>query len=426
MSIIERTKGTIRFAFKDSLKILCKSPNQTSLIYLHFSYGQIRFKYSTGYSSCLNDWDVQKQRIRNKAHILNRSEINDYLNRLESELKKELTRLDSLGIPISTKNLKSKLDEITNKAQSPDATNDITFFQYYDVFLKRKEGHVKPVTIRSYKQTKRLLEEFNSNIDFNDIDYDFYDNFKRFLENDNKTLNTIGKHIKNLRTVLNSATKDGHNNKMVYSSSHFKVSSELTTAIYLNEVELERIRNLNLSGFPKLDWARDIFLIGCYTGQRVSDYNGLTKENFYENDGVRFFKIKQKKTGKEVFCPITKEIDSILKKPNHNGEPPKKMNEQDINEYIKKVGSKAKIDTIVINEVTRGGEKVKESLKKCDLIGTHTARRSFCTNMYKKGMPIYEIMHFSGHSTEKEFYKYIRIEKEERALSIAKSGYFNI
>ena len=60
------------------------------------------------------------------------------------------------------------------------------------------------------------------------------------------------------------------------------------------------------------------------------------------------------------------------------------------------------------------------------MISTHTARRSFCTNMYKKGMPIYDIMHFSGHASEKEFYKYIRIEKEQRAIKIAQSGFFNL
>jgi hypothetical protein len=35
-------------------------------------------------------------------------------------------------------------------------------------------------------------------------------------------------------------------------------------------------------------------------------------------------------------------------------------------------------------------------------------------------------MHFTGHTTEKEFYKYIRIKDEERAAHIAQSGYFNL
>ncbi|MCW5514728.1 site-specific integrase [Muriicola sp. Z0-33] len=426
MSVIERTKGTIRFAFKESLKSLSKTPNQSSLIYLHFSYGKKRFKYSTGYSCSFNDWDLQKQRVRNKAHILNRGEINDYLNRLESELKKELTRLDSLGIPITIEGLKSKLDQITSKSESKEDDGTVAFYQYYDVFLKRNENRLKPITLRSYRQTRRLLKEFNTKLNFDDFDYDFYDDFVQFLQEDGKKANTVGKHIKNLKAVLRSATNDGHNQNLIFTSRHFKVISELTTAIYLNEDELEKIRTLDLSGFPNWDRARDIFIIGCYTGQRVSDYNGLTDNNFHESEGIRFFRIHQQKTGKEVFCPITKEIDYIINKTVNNGLPPKKMNEQDINEFIKEVGRKASIDEIITTKFTKGGKLVSKNLPKYQLIATHTARRSFCTNMYKKGMSTYEIMHFSGHSTEKEFYKYIRIEKEQRAVNIAKSGYFNL
>ena len=51
---------------------------------------------------------------------------------------------------------------------------------------------------------------------------------------------------------------------------------------------------------------------------------------------------------------------------------------------------------------------------------------SFCTNKYKQGMRITDIMHFSGHKTEREFQKYIRIQGEERTNYIVGQGYFNI
>jgi hypothetical protein len=46
--------------------------------------------------------------------------------------------------------------------------------------------------------------------------------------------------------------------------------------------------------------------------------------------------------------------------------------------------------------------------------------------MYLKKMPVFDIMLFSGHKTEKEFYKYIRIKDEERASHIVNQGFFNI
>lgn len=423
MAIVERSKGKIRFAFKDAMKDLVKHPKKESLLMLHFSYGKIRFKYSTGYYSCYRNWDYQKQRVRNKATLINSGYVNDKLNTLETELYKEVSSIESKQGAINKKALRQKLDELTNKSKEEEV-KDLIFFEYIDRFLDRKQGKIASVTLRSYKQTKRLLSEFNGNLQFEDIDLDFYYDFIEFLEQDDKSLNTIGKHIKNLKSFLNSATQDGFNKNLVYTNSAFKAPKEQTTAIYLDETELKKMADYDFSGYANWGKARDKFLIGCYTGQRVSDYNGLTKTNFYLKDGVQFFRIKQKKTGKEVFCPITLEIQAILSK--YDGNPPPKMNEQDINEFIKEVGRKVGIKEMVTNTYTKGGIQKADEIMKYKLIGTHTARRSFCTNMYKKGMPIYDVMNFSGHSTEREFYKYIRIEKEQRAIKIAQSGYFNL
>lgn len=426
MKVIDRAKGTIRFTFKKPLKYLTKNPNEQSLILLHYSYGSKRFKYSTGYSCCYYDWDTHKQRVRNKVHILNRTEINDYLNHLELELGREVSRLVSIGEPIEVEHLKLWLDKLTNRIEEEPDDEEMNFYRYCEVFINRKKGKIKDVTLRSYRQTIKLLKRFNPNLDFGDIDYEFQSDFVRFLEEDEKSLNTIAKHFKNLKVILGSATKDGFNTNLKYLSADFKIGTEQTTEIYLDEEEINKLFQLDLSGFPKLERARDIFLIGCYTGQRVSDYNGLTDKDICVIEGVPFFKIRQKKTGKEVYCPITKEIRAIVDAPRNDGNPPLKMNEQEINNCIKEVGRKAKIDKPIRNIFTKGGRKVEESLPKYKMIGSHTARRSFCTNMYKKGMSTFEIMQFSGHTTEREFYKYIRIEKEQKAVQIAKKGFFNL
>ena len=98
----------------------------------------------------------------------------------------------------------------------------------------------------------------------------------------------------------------------------------------------------------------------------------------------------------------------------------------DINENIKELGRSLGFAKKIKCEFTKGGKKVIEMIPKHDLIMTHTARRSFCTNMYLKKMPVFDIMLFSGHKSEKEFYKYIRIKGEERAEHIVGKGFFNI
>jgi integrase len=248
------------------------------------------------------------------------------------------------------------------------------------------------------------------------------------MESENYALNTIGKHIKNFKTFLNYALAEGYTNNQKFKSKDFKVLTEITTEIYLTDSEIKLMFEKDLSKFPEVELARDIFLMGCYTGQRISDYNGLSENDIVEIDGFKYFKIKQKKNKKfhrEVLCPITKEMKKIMSK-RHSNKPPRKITESYLNDYIKQVGQMLKWNELVKCTYTKGGKEETKMIPKYDLIKSHTARRSFCTNKYKAGMNIFDIMLFSGHSTEKEFYKYIRIKDQERASHIVKSGFFNV
>lgn len=429
-----RTKGKVRFAFKESNKKLSENKKQLSLIYLNFTYGNQRFKYSTGYKSCFDDWDFNKQRVKIKNSITNKDEINTHLNDLESFLYDKYSELSKEHSEVPKHLLKYALDVKTNKVKEHKIKNKtgLSFFQVIDEFINSKEGEISNITIRSYKQTKKRLEEYQKyykeTLMFEFIDMDFYNKFNRFMETRNYSLNTIGKHIKTLKTFLNYALIEGYTKNQRFKSDDFKVKKEITTEIYLTDDEIKQMHNKDLSKYPELEHARDVFLIGCYTGQRISDYNGLKSEDIVSINGYDCFKIRQKKNRKHsrtVHCPITKEIKEIMDK-RHNGKPPKKIAEQDLNDYIKQVGQMLEWNVLVKCEFTKGGVFQSEMIPKYNLIASHTARRSFCSNKYKAGMNVFDIMLFSGHTTEKEFYKYIRIKNEERASHIIKSGFFNV
>ena len=432
-TIIERSRGTIRFAFKEQLNILNANKRMQSLIYLFFNYGNQRFKYSTGYKSCYDDWDFKKQRIKNKTAILNKDEINNHLSDLERFLKKEYTSLSKSSKNISKEVLKHKLDVFTNRAVAiENFIDDLSFFNVIDKFISGKGNQISIITIRSYKQTQNRLKEFeksySTKLSFDSINMEFYNKFNKFLEGRNYALNTIGKHIKNFKTFLNYALSEGFTSNQRFRTKDFKVKKEVTTEIYLTEDEIKQMHLKDLSKYPELEHARDLFLIGCYTGQRISDYNNLKEEDILMVDGISYFKIIQKKNrryGKEVLCPITKEIREIMDK-RHYGKPPKKIAESQLNEDIKKVGKMLKFNELIKCEFTRGGKLIREITPKYKLIKSHTARRSFCTNKYLAGMNPYDIRLFSGHSTDKEFFKYIRIMDRERASHIVKGGFFNV
>lgn len=429
---VERTKGTIRFAFKVSKTKLEENKSLQSVIFLFFSYGKNRFKYSTGYKACFNDWDFKKQRVKNKVGIEDKDKINEDLSDLESFLYKVYSNLkDSKNV--SNELLKYKLDVFTSKIiPNQEIDTNLSFFDVIDKYIEQKEGNISIITIRSYKQTKKRLEGyekyFNKKLMFDYINMNFYNEFNTFMESKKYALNTIGKHIKNLKTFLNYALAEGYTNNQKFKSNDFKVLKEITTEIYLTDAEIKDMFEKDLSKYPEVELARDVFLMGCYTGQRISDYNGLSENDIVKIDGIQYFKIKQQKNKKyhrEVLCPITKEMSEIMSK-RHNNKPPKRIAEAILNDYIKQVGQMLEWDSLVKCEYTKGGIEKMEMIPKYNLIKSHTARRSFCTNKYKAGMNIYDIMLFSGHTTEKEFYKYIRIKDEERASHIVKTGFFNV
>ena len=181
--------------------------------------------------------------------------------------------------------------------------------------------------------------------------------------------------------------------------------------------------HLDLKDKPVLEVARDVFLIGCYTAQRFSDFSRIKKENIQLLDNsVKVIRLVQDKTNETVIIPIKPELDYLLNK--YNGDVPK-IWEQKLNLHIKTVGEKAGINSLIPIEKMRGGRIVKSVIPKHDLIKTHTARRSGCTNMYLAGIPSIDIMKISGHKTEKEFLKYINVTKEETAQSLSMHPYFN-
>jgi integrase len=429
---IKNNSGIVRFAFKETNVNMEKDKKKESPINLIFSYSGKKLKFSTGYKACYDDWDFNKQRIKsNKSLLVNAREVNNFLNLIETSIYKEYTRLISEQTIVTNDILKSYLDKLLNK--NPILENirkEITFFDFAFDLLETKKSRITIQTYKSYKQTLIKLEKFSKinrlKINFNSFDKKFVNSFSLFLEEFYEHhQNSLSKHFKNLKTFLIEANNRGLINNQNFSLKDFFYPVEETTAIYLTEKELKKMFDEDLSNDKSMELARDIFLIGCYIGQRVSDYNGLTKNDIVTINGIKYFKIRQSKTKTDVLCPITKEISQIMRL-RHNNLPPKKLNEQDINEKIKELGAKLKFNEKIKCEYTKAGKKVVEMVPKHQLIHTHTARRSFCTNMYLKKMPVFDIMLFSGHKTEKEFYKYIRIKGEERAEHIVGKGFFNI
>lgn len=299
-------------------------------------------------------------------------------------------------------------------------------------------------TVKSIKsalnQFAYYQEHLGREIDFNDIDMNFYHEYTAYLKGKNYSINSIGKCIKELKTILATAEGEGYHNNAKYKDKKFKGTRVEVDNIYLTKEDLQKIMSVDLSKYEKgHEYVRDIFMVGVWTAQRVSDYNNISRENIKtyvrevietdENGEKKIvskeftrIEIRQQKTGAKVVIPCSSELRAILEKYDYNLP---HLEDQVINRYIKDIGKDAGLTEMVEIEKTQGGKAQMQRIEKYKLIHTHTARRTGATLMYLSGMDIYDIMKITGHSSPAMLKKYIKADQLEVASKIEdKYDYF--
>ena len=169
-----------------------------------------------------------------------------------------------------------------------------------------------------------------------------------------------------------------------------------------------------MSDFPHLKNYRNLFVLGCFTGLRFSDFSTLEPGDF--RNGMLYK--KQHKSDGWVVIPLRKEVVDLFSNEFKYKIP--KVTNAEFNRHIKILGKLAGVTELIKFSYKKGQKDVYKVLPKCDWITSHTCRRSFCTNEFLAGTPVELIMKISGHKSVKDFYKYIRITPEEAAQKIKK------
>ncbi len=356
-------------------------------------------------------------------------------------------------------------------------------WSYYDYFLKgiekgtilKKRGEkYKPGTVKVWKDFGKFMKEYTpETMTFDEISKRFADGFTVYLEGLGLLPKTVNKHILTFRALCNAAAIDEVNTNLV----SVKVWRERTVKdtekraeIALSNDEIDALYNMPLTGIR--EQVRDIWCLGYFSGQRVSDYAHFTRDNFkVTKNGVNVIALRQTKTGNEVVVPILDDrVYELCEK--YNYEFPK-ITRREVNRYIKETLCKLADDMPSLNEwvttrlsllevqkekryqamrerVLNGeilhGEELKtynkmkayadshgsgETLFKRDyagevirhrweMVSSHTSRRSAVTSLYDSGLyDVRDMMSISGHTTQNNFEQYIKRGAIQQAERIA-------
>jgi site-specific recombinase XerD len=427
-----------------SAKFFLKDPKSKdpSLIYLIFQFnyyeiinGQKKFKhlkFSTGEKVNPKFWNQNTCRVRKSDAFPQYDQLNRRLSMIAAIIEDEhRTCLNSGEAPtplLLRERLKIRLGKtVVEKVTLFGFIESVISECYSGKRLTDKGARFSTYTIKGYRTTLNHLLAFQKVysrlIDFPTIDLDFYDDFLNYFNQQNYAINSIGKHVKNLKVFMKDAFDKGLHTNTSFQSKRFKTIEENTESIYLSEAEIESIYGLDLSSKPSMEKTRDLFVVGCYTGLRFSDYNKIVAANIKKNDAGSFLHVTPQKTDNKVVIPLKWQVIEILGK--YGGSIPRSFTNQEINRELKLIGKMAGIEEKVSTSITKGGMKVNSVFNKYDLITTHTARRSFATNMYLAGIPTIAIMKITGHRTETSFMRYIKISQEDNAIKLMDYSYFN-
>lgn len=352
-----------------------------------------------------------------KSSLIEADTINDELK----ELKKRITDAWKLNREVRKPELNVLVQTAIDNTQEQPVQKK-TIEPWIESFIN--ESKKKPGTIQVYRSSfthlKNYASKYGISLTWDIFDLDFYERFTDYLYTIGLNDNTVGKVIKTVKTFISEAFERNLHTNLSFKKKGFKVISAEVDEIYLNEAEIKKYYEADLSKHSHLIESKKKFVFDCYVGLRYSDLLKLNPNQALKTLGGRVLKITTTKTGEDVVIPLHPIAEEIWD--SWKGLPPKKSN-PDFNAEIKEIAKLAGLDEMVQKRNTIKGRVNIEWVPKWTMVKAHTCRRSFATNCYLMGIPIQTIMAVTGHKTEKAFKKYIRITKETHASIMA--GYFN-
>lgn len=374
-----------------------------------------------------SDWSEKMQNFKPNTDIAIKNQYNPIIDNLKKEILKNFNIEYSKGVIINSKWLKKTIQDFHKRPEGIEE-HKIYFVPFIENFIENSKKRISPVsggkiadnTIKKYTTTLNRIKDFEKNnnikLKLTDVDLEFHNRFTSYLKLDLNYSNTfIAKVISQTKLFIREAKEKRLETNPDIESKKFTFITDETIDTYLNPSEIDLIYNLNLIDNESLDNVRDLFIIGLWTGLRISDLKRINDFLFTKNTIVIS---ETEKTGATVEIPIHPQVRNVLNKREKTM--PKIISSQKFNDYVKEVCRLAGITEVTLGNIKNPDTNRKEKgyYPKYKLISSHTARRSFATNHYGI-FPERTIMSCTGHKSLTQFHKYLKTTQKEHIEKIA-------
>lgn len=216
---------------------------------------------------------------------------------------------------------------------------------------------------------------------------------QKFIDYMNERLspNSVNQYATKLKAVLNL-----YSDEVSLPRGFAKVLTPkkcASTAVYLTEEELQKLIDYTPHN-QREEYVRDLFVICAFAGMRHSDALNLNEGNISGNT-LQYVSVKTKIHAVIPLKPIVREY--ILSHPKIE------IDDTTYNRIIRRICQKCGIMDKV--KVFKAGKECEG--EKWEHVSSHTARRTFATLLYLRGVDLYSISKMMGHSSADMSSKYI-------------------
>ena len=312
-------------------------------------------------------WDKQTSQVCNHPQA---NDLNTMLFEFILHLQAIELSLWKRGIPVTLSLLKDAIRK--------DKPVNVTFPVFAKIYVQ--ESDRKRSTKENLLTTITVLQEFRPGLDFKDITYTFLKDFEVHLKEKGNSVNTVAKHMRQLRTLVNEAINQGYIPSDAYPFRKFKIKQEKGRKEFLTPDELKRLENLDVD--KKLRHVLDAFLFCCYTGLRFSDFCQLSPANFIKVNGKRWLYFTSIKTGVELRLPL-----HLL----FEGKALAVLERYDIVTDFAKIGPNSEANKYLAQLAAFA--RIRKH------ITYHTARHTCATLLVHQGVPITTVQKLLGHTS---------------------------
>ena len=391
------------------------------------TFGSKRVWYNVGYRIAPAKWDTATQRVkRNSTNDdgASATDINQRIIKVEHAIEEAFNQLELKNSDLTPAIFRAELKVVLNE----EVSTRRTVHEVYQILIDEREKELNETTelatwskgtLTKHKTMLNHLKDFRKTLYFEDINHDLLYKFEAHLIGKKLSNNYTHKSMKDIKTFLNWATKNGYNKTIHYQTFSPKFSDETKSDDSVNLFALSEEELAAVMSFPThraaIDRTRHAFVFACFTSLRFSDVIDLRWSNI---DGDMIDCVADK-TNKRHRIPLSVEAKRILELyPRDPSEKDprvfSKISNQQFNKHLKEVGRLAGLtdNWTIVRQC--GREKVTETRPKYELLSSHVARRTFITMCLRKGMQAEDIRAITGHTTSDMMMTYVKFNDDSK------------